>query len=167
MEAGMTPEEKAMVLQFMGQTYGEAHKQDQNIVGHAGNLSPKAGEMKQIFQNTAQLPTVSPNLQPHEQPISAQAPPVQPISAQAPPVQPQPAQPQPVQQVTPMQAAQEIAATQIPVQVTPEPDQGEFDFSEPSKVDQLISLVKKQTLLLEEIKLKLDNAKPAKSNKQK
>jgi len=155
MEDGMTPEEKAMVLQFMGQTYGEAHKQDKNIVGSAGNLSPKAQEMKQVFENTAQLPTVNPNLQPHQQPIPAQAPPAP------------PAQPQPVQQVTPEQAAQEIAAAQIPVQVTPEPDQGEFDFSEPSKVDQLISLVKKHTLLLEEIKLKLDNAKPTKSNKQK
>ena len=152
MEDGMTPEEKAMVLQLMGQTYGEAHKQDQMIVGQSGNLSPKAEEMKQMFAHTAQLPTVDPNVQPHQQPIPNEAP---------------PAQPQPVQQVTPEQAAQEIAATQIPVQVTPEPDQGEFDFSEPSKVDQLISLVKKQTLLLEGIKLKLDNVKPAKSNKQK
>tara|TARA_R110001583_G_scaffold139389_1_gene291575 strand:- start:2225 stop:2692 length:468 start_codon:yes stop_codon:yes gene_type:complete len=155
MEEGMTPEEKAMVLQLMGQTYGEAHKQDQMIVGRSGNLSPKAEEMKEMFAHTAQLPTIDPNLQPHQQPIPAQAP-------QAPP-----AQPQPVEQVTPEQAAEEIAATQIPVQVTPEPDQGEFDFSEPSKVDQLISLVKKQTLLLEGIKLKLDNVKPAKSNKQK
>ena len=157
MEQGMTPEEKAMVLQFMGQTYGEAHKQDQNIIGRAGNLAPQSAGMKQVFQNTAQIPTVNPNVQPHQQPMPAQAPPAPPSATQ----------PQPVQQVTPEQAAQEIAATQIPVQVTPEPDQGEFDFSDPSKVDQLISLVKKQTLLLEEIKLKLDNAKPAKSNKQK
>ena len=157
MEQGMTPEEKAMVLQFMGQTYGEAHKQDRNIIGRAGNLAPQSGGMKQVFENTAAIPTVDPRSRPHQQPAPAQAPPA------APP----PVQQQPVQQVTPEQAAQEIAATQIPVQVTPEPDQGEFDFSEPSKVDQLISLVKKQTLLLEEIKLKLDNAKPTKSNKQK
>ena len=157
MEDGMTPEEKAVVLQFMGQTYGEAHKQDQNIIGRAGNLTPQSVGMKQVFENTAQIPTVNPNLRPRQQPMPAQAPPAEPPATQ----------PQPVQPVTPEQAAQEIAATQIPVQVTPEPDQGEFDFSEPSKVDQLISLVKKQTLLLEEIKLKLDNAKPAKSNKQK
>jgi len=158
MENAMTPEEKAVVMQFMGQTYGELHKQDKNIVGRAGNLEPKSGNMKQVFENTARIPTV-------RQPIPAQAPPAAQVP-QVPPAQPQP-QPQPVQQVTPEQAAREIAATQIPVQVTPEPDQGEFDFSEPSKVDQLILLVKKQTLLLEDIKLKLDNAKPAKSNKQK
>ena len=149
----MTPEQKAMVLQFMGQTYGETHKQDQNIVGNSGNLRPQSHEMKQVFEQTARMPTVHPNHQPR--PMPQQAPP-----QQAPP---QPVQPQPVQPVTPEQAAQEIAAVQAP----PIPDQEEFDFSEPAKIDKLIDLIEKQTLILEKISLKLDNGKSAKNRKQR
>jgi len=153
MNEAMTPEQKAMVLQFMGQTYGETHKQDQNIVGNSGNLRPQSHEMKQVFEQTARMPTVHPNHQPR--PMPQQAPP-----QQAPP---QPVQPQPVQPVTPEQAAQEIAAVQAP----PIPDQEEFDFSEPAKIDKLIDLIEKQTLILEKISLKLDNGKSAKNRKQR
>ena len=143
----MTPEQKAMVLQFMGQAYGETHKQDQNIVGNSGNLQPKSHEMKQVFEQTARMPTTHPNHQPR--PVPQQAPPQQ--------------APQPVQTVTPEQAAQEIAAVQAP----PIPDQEEFDFSEPAKIDKLIDLIEKQTLILEKISLKLDNGKSAKNRKQR
>ena len=163
MNEAMTPEQKAMVLQFMGQTYGETHKQDQNIVGNSGNLKPKSHEMKQVFEQTARMPTVHPNHQPR--PMPQQAPPQQAPPQQAPPQQapPQPVQPQPVQPVTPEQAAQEIAAVQAP----PIPDQEEFDFSEPAKIDKLIDLIEKQTLILEKISLKLDNGKSAKNRKQR
>ena len=152
MNEAMTPEQKAMVLQFMGQAYGETHKQDQNIVGNSGNLQPKSHEMKQVFEQTARMPTTHPNHQPR--PVPQQAPP-----QQAPPQQ----APQPVQTVTPEQAAQEIAAVQAP----PIPDQEEFDFSEPAKIDKLIDLIEKQTLILEKISLKLDNGKSAKNRKQR
>tara|TARA_R100000742_G_C4187750_1_gene20815 strand:+ start:65 stop:532 length:468 start_codon:yes stop_codon:yes gene_type:complete len=155
MNQAMTPEEKAAVMQFMGQTYGHFHKHDQNIVGNAGNLKPKSQEMKQVFEQTARMPTVHPSHQP--QPVPQQAPAPQ----QAPPQQ-APA-PQPVQPVTPEQAAQEIAAVQSP----PMPDQEEFDFSEPAKIDKLIDLIEKQTLILEKISLKLDNGKSAKNRKQR
>ena len=153
MSEAMTPEQKAMVMQFMGQTYGETHKQDQNIIGSSGNLSPKSQELKQVFENTARIPTVMPQPQPHQ--VPAAAPP-----QQAPPQQ---APPQPVQPVTPEQAAQEIAAAQAPSI----PDQEEFDFSEPAKIDKLIDLIEKQTLILERISLKLDNGKSAKNRKQR
>ena len=151
MNEPMTPEQKAMVMQFMGQTYGETHKQDQNIIGSSGNLSPKSQELKQVFENTARMPTITPQHPQH---------PAQPVPEQAPPPQ---APPQPVQPVTPEQAAQEIAASQAP----PIPDQEEFDFSEPAKIDKLIDLVEKQTLILEKISLKLDNGKSAKNRKQR
>ena len=57
MNEAMTPEEKAAVMQFMGQTYGHFHKHDQNIVGNSGNLKPKSQEMKQVFEQTARMPT--------------------------------------------------------------------------------------------------------------
>ena len=150
----MTPEQKAMVLQFMGQTYGEAHKQDQNIVGNSGNLKPNSHEMKQVFEQTARMPTVNPVNPHHQHP---------PAPAQAPPPQPQAPPPQPVQRIAPEQAAQEIAAAQAPTM----PDQEEFDFSEPAKIDKLIDLIEKQTLILEKISLKLDNGKSAKNRKQR
>ena len=46
-------------------------------------------------------------------------------------------------------------------------DQEEFDFSEPAKIDKLINLIEKQTLILERISLKLDNGKSAKNRKQR
>ena len=61
MDGPMTPEEKAMVMQFMGQTYGAVHQQDQNIVGNSGNLTPKSQELKNMFEQTARMPTVDPN----------------------------------------------------------------------------------------------------------
>jgi|MDSV01.3.fsa_nt_gb hypothetical protein len=168
-EGPMTPEEKAMVMQFMGQTYGAVHKQDQNIIGNSGNLSPKSQELKAMFEQTARIPTADPNMINQQQ-----GPPPQQI--QPPPAQdtvPAPETPMQIQPVSPEQAAQEIAAqrairTEQPSVVEEvNSNQEEFDFSEPSKFDQLISLVEKQTLILKEISLKLSNGKSVKTNKQK
>jgi len=152
---GMTPEEKAVVMQFMGQTYGQLHQQDQNIVGNAGNLKPKSHEMKQVFEQTARTPEI------RQQPPQPQRP-----------QQPPQAAPQPVQQVTPEQAAAELHQTpptptpSEPVAIKlyddePEvnPDQMEFNLSEPTVTDKLLDLLKEQNLLLKEISLKLDNGK--------
>ena len=163
----MTPQEKSIAMQFMGQTYGQAHKQDQMIIGQAGNLSPSSQQLKQTFEQTAKMPTM---LQPAHQ---LQQSPQQAQQAQ----QAQP--PQQVAPVSPEQAAQELKqqAVQQAVQQPPAPpappappintDQLDLDFSEPSKVDKLIQLVEKQNLILKEISLKLDNGKSVKTNKQK
>ena len=148
---GMTPEEKAAVMQFMGTTYGQAHQQDQMLVGGSSNLQPKSQELKKVFEQTAHMPTVS--KQPQQQPQQAAAPPAE------------------INTVTPEQAAQEISAQQtIRTQQPPtveqiDPNQEEFDFSEPSKLDQLIDLIKDQNLILKDISLKLDNGKDSKVKK--
>jgi hypothetical protein len=154
---GMTPEEKAVIMQFMGQTYGQIHQQDQNIIGNSGNLKPASHKMKDVFEQTAHMPTIQQHPQQHLQ----QHP-------QAPP----PAQPPPqVAPVTPEQAAQELAQSPppVPVQVVqPEPvvvqnnaapNQMELNLTELTKIDMLIDLAKQQNLLLKEINLKLDNGK--------
>ena len=157
-EPPMTPEQKAAVMQFMGQTYGQAHKQDKMIVGHSGNLSPSSDGLKQAFEQTAKMPTVARQV-PHHAPQHEQ------------PEQPQ--QPQQVAPVTPEQAALELKqqavqqAVQQPEVQPADTNQMDFDFREPDKVDKIIKLVEKQNLILKEISLKLDNGKITKTNKQK
>jgi hypothetical protein len=64
-----------------------------------------------------------------------------------------------VQQVTPEQAAAELQQEPVPVQIPNNPDQMEFNLSEPTVTDKLLDLLKEQNLLLKEISLKLDNGK--------
>ena len=135
---GMTPEEKAVVMQFMGQTYGQLHKQDQGIIGTSGNLRPKSQQMKEVFEQTAHIPVIQ-------------------KVPQAPPPQPQAAPPQPVQQITPEQAAAELQ--QAPPAIEPvkqlnnesvhNPNQMELDLSEPTVTDKLLDLLKEQNLLFQ------------------
>tara|TARA_R100000084_G_C4551222_1_gene100143 strand:- start:52 stop:513 length:462 start_codon:yes stop_codon:yes gene_type:complete len=151
-EPPMTPEQKAAVMQFMGQTYGHAHKQDQMIIGQSGNLSPNSNQLKQVFEQTAKMPTVQ------RQALAQQVP--QQVPQQE---QPPEALPTEVAPVTPEQAQRELNQT-----LTQESsNQMDLDFSEPSKVDKMISLLEKQNLLLKEISLKLDNGKSSKASKQK
>ena len=148
----MTPEQKAAVMQFMGQTYGHAHKQDQMIIGQSGNLSPNSNQLKQVFEQTAKIPTVQ------QQALAQQVP--QQVPHQE---QPPEALPTEVAPITPEQAQRELNQT-----LTRESsNQMDLDFSEPSKVDKMISLLEKQNLLLKEISLKLDNGKSSKASKQK
>ena len=154
----MTPEEKAAVMQLMGQTYGQMHKQDQMIVGESNNLSHQSNNMRQVFEQTAQLPTTQNNQQP---PQVVPNPPASEVQQSA----------EPVATVTPEQAAQEIAAQRIIRTEQPsavnevDPNQMEFNLTEPSKIDELLDLVKKQNLILEKISLLLDNGKSAKNKK--
>ena len=152
----MTEEEKAAVLQFMGQTYGHTHKQDQMIVGQSQQLSPQSHLIKQQFEQVLNTPT-----QPKQQNAPEPAPVQEPVAA--PPEQP--VQAMPVQPVSIEQAQKELAAAASINQ--PGDGQVEFDFSEPSKIDKLITLAEKQTLLLKEINLKLDNGKPTKGSGKK
>jgi len=159
-EPPMTPEQKAAVMQFMGQTYGHAHKQDQMIIGQSGNLSPNSTQLKQVFEQTARMPTVQ---RPHPQAPPQQAPPQQ--------EQPPEALPPQVAPVSPEQAAQELQQAVIPnsspLVQQPNAGQLDLDFSEPSKADKIISALEKQNLILKEISLKLDNGKSSKVSKQK
>jgi hypothetical protein len=155
----MTPAEKNQLLQFMGQTYGHMHQQDQMIVGQAGNLKPGSQELKQSFETAAKLPV-------QEQYSKPNVPGPPPAPAQAPPVE--------ISTVTPEQAAEQLALpTPEPVSIPPQPtpeqvlhsNQLELDLSEPSKLDKIIKALKEQNLLLKQISLKLDNGKKAPNKK--
>ena len=161
---GMTPEEKAAVMTFMGQTYGEAHKNDGMMVSPSTNLKPQSDSIKKVFEQTARMPTVQKHgsMQQLSHPKTDLG------------ELPQGEQPSDVSVATisPEQAAQEIAA-QRTIRKAPQqseveqinPNQVEFDFSEPSKVDQLIDLIKDQNLILKDIRLKLSDGKNVKSKK--
>lgn len=157
-EPPMTPEAKAALMQFVGQTYGQMNKQDQMIVGQSGNLQPKSDQLRQTFESVAKIPTVQ---------MPQQGAPLQ----QGAPPQPE-AAPTPVAPVTPEQAAQELREVQqAPVlqELPPQSNnnQLDFDFTEPSKIDKMVDLLEKQNLILKEISLKLDNGKKVKINKQR
>ena len=153
----MTNEEKEAVLQFMGIAYGDAHQQDQMIVGQSGQLQPSSHVMKEQFEKVIRTPTQQQQEQQHHY-----------AQAQAPEPEPAPVA-TPIQPVSVEEAAKELA--QVQATPTPEPTQTnnqlEFDLSEPTKLDQLLKLAKQQNLLLEEISLKLDNGKRAKSTKKR
>jgi hypothetical protein len=153
----MTPAEKNQLLQFMGQTYGQVHQQDQMIVGQAGNLKPGSQEFKQSFENAAKLPV-------QEQYSKPNVPGSPPAPVQAPPVE--------ISTVTPEQAATELAQPALPTPppappsvLPPQSNQLELDLSELPKLDKIIKVLKEQNLLLKQISLKLDNGKKV-SNKK-
>tara|TARA_R110002020_G_scaffold329767_4_gene545510 strand:- start:1383 stop:1862 length:480 start_codon:yes stop_codon:yes gene_type:complete len=159
----MTDEEKQAVLQFMGTVYGDAHKQDQMIVGQSGQLQPSSHVMKERFEEVIRTPTEQQQYAVQHQNAPAPAPLEEPVAT-----------PASVQVVDLQQAAQELAASESAASTSIEADpqvldsgQLEFDLSEPSKVDKLINLVKEQSLLLKEISLKLDNGKGAKVTKKR
>ena len=158
---GMTPEEKAAVMQFMGTTYGEAHKNDGMMVSPSTNLKPSAEQAKRVFEETARIPTVNRSNQSLPQPPAN--------LGEFPPEQQAPTQL--VAPVSPEQAAQEIAAQRTIRSEQPQvveeidPNQVEFDFSEPTKIDKLIDLIEDQNLILKDIRLKLSDGKNAKSKK--
>ena len=160
----MTPEEKHALLQFMGTAYGDAHKQDQMIVGQSGQLRPKAHELKQQFEQVASTPAIARTPAHQQQNAPAPAPVQEPVAT------PQPEQPVPagpVQPVSMEQAARELAQTEAPSSPVPvSNDQLELDLSEPTKVDKLIKLVEGHTLLLKEISLKLGDGKKVKPSKK-
>ncbi len=165
----MKPEEKNTLLQFMGQVYGETKKRDQMVVGQSTNLQPRSEEVKREFEKVLRTtPTDS---------IGSQQPMQQPMQ------QPQ-VETAPVQSaiVTPEQAAAELAqsaqsqvlsqpAMTVPIEneQVVDPNQMEFDLSEPSKVDRVIELLETNNKLLVEIRnnsIKSKyNAKRAKNQK--
>ena len=145
----MTNEEKALVMQLMGQTYGQVKQNDSMIVGKSGNLSPGSDVMKQQVEQLIGTPT---------QP----APVARPSTQQAPPAQPQ--------EVSHEQAAQELIQLEQARQaetISAETDQLEFDLREPAKIDKLIEAVELNRLLLKEIKLLLEKNGTKKASNKK
>ena len=159
----MTEEEKRMVMQFMGQTYGEVKKQDSMLVNQSGNLSPKSEEMKQVFAQMARQPTQQ---APTQQAPPQQAPPQQPESQVAPaPIQAPVNYEQAVQELAQVdQAVVPVVASDPVSEQVQDPDQLMFDLTEPSILDKLLEASKNTNLLLKDIKLLLEkeNGKPAK-----
>jgi hypothetical protein len=146
----MTPEAKAAVMALMGTTYGEMKKQDDMIINPSQQLSHKSGEMQNLVKNLINIPTVNaPPKRGYDG--NMQAAPQQPAPQQAPaPVAPAP--------VTPEQAMAELKQAP-PVAPAPVVEETmEFDFSEPSQMDQLLAAVKESNLLLKDIKLQLENS---------
>lgn len=150
----MTPEAKAAIIQLMGQTYGQMKKQDEMLVGSSSNLKPKSEEMKAMVESLVRTPVAPQGYAP--QPVP------QPV--------PEPAPVAPVQ-ITPEQAMAELQQV-APAGIAPEAqnvyqeEQSMFDFSEPSKIDQLIDLQKQTNLLLKEIKVQLEsnNVRPTRKS---
>ncbi len=158
----MTEAEKRMVMQFMGQTYGEVKKQDEMLVAQSGSLQPKSDEMKRAFENMARQPTM-------QQPSPQQSAPQQ--SAPQQPVPEQVAAPVPDQApVNYERAVKELAqidqvVTQpVASEQVQDPNQLTFDLKERSVLDELLEASKKTNLLLKDIKLLLEkeNGRPAK-----
>lgn len=148
----MTEEEKRMVMQFMGQTYGQMKKQDDMLVSSSGNLRPKSEEMKRAFAETARIPTAS------QQPQAPQPVPPQPeVQVVEPAAQPAVSF---EQAVTELAQVEQQPFVQQPVANT---DQLEFDLREKSVLDELLEVNKSTNLLLKDIKLLLEknNGKPA------
>jgi hypothetical protein len=157
----MTPEEKNALLQFTGQMYGESKKNDDMLVGSSPQLQPRSTQIKDQFeqvlrspvqQQGAPLQKVPPNRPPQAVPAQSAAPAAV-LGAPA--------------AVTPAQAAAELAQVQETVLV--DPNQMEFDLTEPNKVDKVIELLEKNNRLLVEIRdnsIKSNyNAKRAKNKK--
>ena len=152
----MSEEEKAMVMQFMGQTYGEVKKQDSMLVNKSGNLQPKSEEMKAAFTNMARTPTIQQQAPPQQAPPQQAEPQVAPVPIQEP--------------VDYQQAVKELAqvdqVTALPAvsEQVQDPNQLTFDLKERSVMDELLEASKKTNLLLKDIKILLEkeNGRPAK-----
>lgn len=151
----MTPEAKAAVMQLMGQTYGQIKKQDEMLVGQSGNLQPKSLEMKNMVENLVRTPVGPPQQVGRPQQQLAPQQPAPDTKLEPAPVAPAP--------ITPEQAMLELQQV-APAGIAPEAqavyqeEQTMMDFSEPAKIDQLISAVKESNLLLKDIKVQLENS---------
>ena len=162
----MTSDEKAALVQFMGQLYGESKKHDQMLVGQSTNLQPKSNEVKQQFEQVLRSPV---SVDEQSQRVPQQPTPAQSVAtleqttAELASVGPS--------VITPEQAAAELAQVQqeqsialVPnadktgleevVYQAPavDPNQLEFDLTEPTKLDRLIELIEQQNKILLEIK---------------
>lgn len=122
-------EERNVLLNFMGNMYGEAKKIDGNIVGEATTLKRGAGEeiKKQIEQVYAQ-------------PRQSAPPPVQATS------------PQPVVPTPPVQVTQQV----IPTQQSVDDSQLSFNFNTTEK-DELFILIEKVSTRLDYLHKKVDD----------
>jgi len=153
----MTPQSKAAVMQLMGQTYGQMKKQDEMIVGSSAQLQGKSSEMKGLVEQLVNIPTVDSQYQPAPQGSPPQSAPA-PQYAPAPQHAPIPTGP-PTAPITPEQAQLELQQAAAPVDPAPVMEETmEFDFREPTQMEQLLNAVKESNLLLKDIKLQLESS---------
>ena len=153
----MTPQGKAAVMQLMGQTYGQMKKQDEMIVGASAQLQGKSSEMKDLVEQLVNIPTVDSQYQPAPQgplPQSAPEPQHAPIPTGPPtaPITPEQAQLELQQAAAPVDPAFGIRAAPVIEETM------EFDFREPTQMEQLLDAVKESNLLLKDIKLQLESS---------
>lgn len=158
----MTEDEKRMVMQFMGQTYGEVKKQDSMLVNQSGNLHPKSDEMKRAFENMARQPTTQ--MRAHNQPAPQQPAPQQPAPAQVTAPVPEQAPVNYEQAVKELAQVDQVATQPAASEQVQDPNQLTFDLKERSVMDELLEASKKTNLLLKDIKLLLEkeNGRPTK-----
>lgn len=140
----MTPQEKALVTQFIGGQFGQQKANDDMIVGGSAQLKPKADGLHAVLEGVLAQPTQASGPPPQQQQQQPQHNPEQ-------PQQPPQYAPGPPPMVTPEMAARELAAATAEANagIVMDPskppqhvaDQTLFDFSEPAKVDQIISLL--------------------------
>ena len=137
----MTQQEKALVTQFIGGQFGQQKANDDMIVGGSAQLKPKAGGLHAVLEGVLAQPTQASGPPPQQQ----QQPQHNPEQPQQPPQY----APGPPPMVTPEMAARELAVAEANAGMVMDPskppqhvaDQTLFDFSEPAKVDQIISLL--------------------------
>jgi len=128
----MKPEDKNAVLQFMGQMYGESKKNDGMLVGESTNLRPNSDKVKHVFEQTLQTPT---RREPQgNQPVPHAVQAARDLAA-----------------VNQQPIAQPVSDEPVVAVVESDPNQLEFDLSEPSNFDKLLSLVKEQNIMLTSI----------------
>jgi hypothetical protein len=161
----MTPEEKQAMVQFMGTIYGESKKNDDMLVGQSTNLQPKSNQVRQRVEEVLRTPSSSTPL-----PRAVEAPP---LAVQAPIKSPAQAAAELAQQgvanaLVPNADKSTLEEAHIQTQLV-DPNQMEFDLTEPSKVDRIIELLESHNRLLVEIRdsnIKSKyNAKRAKNKK--
>ena len=138
-ERQLTPEEeKAVLINFMGNTYGEVKKLDGNIVGNSSSLGNRRDGIRQhlehvVKSNAANTPVNTPPVQ---------APPVQRSVETAPVVSPLPVQPGP-------STVNEVHSQQDNNQLT-------FSFDVNEK-EELFTLIEKILTRLDKLHRKVDD----------
>lgn len=131
----MSPSEKEAILQFMGQTYGQSHKMDKDIVGQSQYLRPSSGAIRNQFEEVLRVP-----IDQYQAPQPQYQPPASPPIA-------------PIGEVPVEQAIQELRSYNEP--------QATYTKSIPHVVDSdVIEVLKEISLNLSRIANILENKKP-------
>lgn len=133
----MTPEEKQAIISLLGETYRVSLENDKSLVNQTPQLKPISNNIKQNLEEVLKQPVQLPH-------NNTQLP-----TALSP--------------ITPQLAVSELAQLQTHnnqqpvIAPTPDSQQLELNFNEPTKLDVIIDLLKRQNLILDKISLSLQN----------